>query len=132
MPSTTMSVTRKYTYGQSGRTSSVTTCAGSHPCASSDPTFTATYAYDVLGNVKELGYPECVAPAVCSASDPARVVKSTYSNGYLTSLYESQPVCNFTGCGTSYITNATYHASGMKRLTEFAAGAVSGHEKVTP
>jgi RHS repeat-associated protein len=66
--------------------------------------FTSTYAYDGLGLVSTLGYPDCVF-GDCPALDTPRTVTFNYNYGYLTAV----PGITGTAGGVSQI---TYHASG--------------------
>jgi RHS repeat-associated protein len=67
--------------------------------------FTSTYAYDGLGLVSSLGYPDCVF-GDCPALDTPRTVGFTYSYGRLASV----PGVTGTAGGVSQI---SYHPNGL-------------------
>lgn len=67
--------------------------------------FTTTYAYDGLGLVSTLGYPDCVS-GDCPTSDTPRTATFGYSYGRLTSI----PGAIGTAGGVSQI---TYHSNGL-------------------
>lgn len=49
-------------------------------------TFTTSQTYDALGQVRQLTYPRCTAPAACAAATPLRNASRAYAHGWLTSV----------------------------------------------
>lgn len=78
--------------------------------------FDTTYAYDGLGLVSALGYPDCVA-GDCPASDAPRTVTYNYGYGRLTGV----PGYTGTAGGVSQI---TYHANGLLHQVPHANGVL--------
>ncbi len=84
--------------------------------AGAEEKFTTTYAYDSLGQVSSLGYPDCVF-GDCTASDTPRTVTYGYSYGRLTSV----PGYTGTAGGVSQI---TYHDNGMVHQVPHSNGVL--------
>ncbi len=83
---------------------------------SAEEKFNTTYAYDGLGLVSALGYPDCVA-GDCPASDAPRTVTYSYGYGRLTGV----PGYTGTAGGVSQI---TYHANGLLNQVPHANGVL--------
>ncbi|HET9227979.1 MAG TPA: RHS repeat-associated core domain-containing protein, partial [Thermoanaerobaculia bacterium] len=84
--------------------------------AGAEESFTTGYAYDGLGLVSSIGYPDCVF-GDCTASDTARNVSFGYSYGRLTSV----PGYTGTAGGVSEI---TYHPNGMVHQVPHSNGVL--------
>ncbi|HKI00413.1 MAG TPA: RHS repeat-associated core domain-containing protein [Thermoanaerobaculia bacterium] len=78
--------------------------------------FTTTYAYDGLGLVSTLGYPDCVF-GDCTASDTPRTVAFSYSYGRLVSV----PGVTGTAGGVSQI---SYYSNGLVNQVPHANGVL--------
>ncbi|HET9225497.1 MAG TPA: RHS repeat-associated core domain-containing protein [Thermoanaerobaculia bacterium] len=78
--------------------------------------FTTTYAWEGLGMISSIGYPDCVF-GDCVASDTARNVSFGYSYGLLTSV----PGYTGTALGVSEI---TYHANGLVHQVPHSNGVL--------
>ena len=95
-------VTESYDYAaKGGRVSSRRTTNSLN-----DLEFLTGFTYRDLGRLAQLAYPDCQVSSHCPAGEPARVVASAYSNGYLSKV-------GTTTDPEAYAQSITYHSNGL-------------------
>ncbi|MCP5116162.1 MAG: hypothetical protein GY953_35495, partial [bacterium] len=92
-------VTESYRYGGVGGRVSERQTRVSNAAFAAASVFHQNFEYDALGNVTELGYPECLQ-AKCASMDAPRTVSYGYDQGRLTSV-------------SDYASAITYHPNGL-------------------
>ena len=80
--------------------------------------FDQRFTWNDLGAPLSSTYPDCVAPAGCAGSDPARTVTNTYTNGFLTAVpgYASSITYHPNG-----VVNTVTHGNGLKSIQTIAS-----------
>ncbi|MEL7059566.1 MAG: RHS repeat-associated core domain-containing protein [Acidobacteriota bacterium] len=108
-PSQTFDVPIKETYTYAGRDGRLS--VRSLDYRNGEQRFEQSWVYDLLGNVIETVYPQCVQGSCMTADMPTRRVEATYDEGLLTSV-------------TDFADSIAYHPSGLVARITHASGAV--------
>ncbi len=111
-------VGQTYTYGGAGGRVSQRDLAHTFNGAASE-SFHQTFAYDGLGNLASLGYPQCTFAACSGVAASPRTLGFSYTRGYLTGVtgYTGTIAGKAAGIGISYspnhLVNQVQHGNGI-------------------